>query len=298
MSDVCQCLEDDVLQLQQKVALMSIRSSLPSNPFAYCREPTYEPTEKLSITAERIAQHWAFLQNYLSVTSNAALLKRAVEGTDAEELTLRSANNLLRTLRKSAPISGTEMELCHKALSTLSDMCNDRRNTLTPSLQAAVVDFIADCLNEIAERREERVDYRRQENIASWVGSLARGQVFTLPIVRHLLDKLLQFDSFIDTLQEDQKALEIDHFDRSFCLLQCTQNAVASLKEVSPLVRCELSDVGKALVAFCNKCRHTHPLFARYLYDILKVLKDRITPRKSNKPPARKLYTYLTRNVH
>lgn len=125
---------------------------------AFCREPRNNPTEKLSVTAERIGQHWAFLENYLSVASNAALLKQAAEGTDVtdvEELTLRSANNLLQTLRKSPPISGTEMELCHKALSTLSDMCDDGRSALTPSLQAGVVDFIADCLNEIAERTEK-----------------------------------------------------------------------------------------------------------------------------------------------
>ncbi|KAL1436131.1 hypothetical protein MTO96_010875 [Rhipicephalus appendiculatus] len=33
MSDVCQSLEDDVIQLRQKVALMSVRGCLRSDPF-------------------------------------------------------------------------------------------------------------------------------------------------------------------------------------------------------------------------------------------------------------------------
>ncbi|KAH6927577.1 hypothetical protein HPB50_005694 [Hyalomma asiaticum] len=254
-------------------------------------------TEKLSVTGERIGQHWAYLERYLSVATNAALLRQATGDSDIEELTLRSVNSLLRTLRKSPAIDGSEMELCHKALSTLADMCDDGSSALASSLQAAVVDFVADCLNEIAEQRGV-VEYRRLENISSWVGSLASGRTFTLPITKHLLDKLLQFASFINTLKEDQRVLEIEHFDRSFFLLQCTENAVASLKQVTPLDCCELSETAKVLVDFCTKFQARHPLFAGYLFDILKVLKERITICKSNKQPAKKLYTWLEKDVH
>lgn len=287
LSDVCKSLEDDVIHLRQKVALMSVRGGIRSEAFAFRRESWTNSTEKLSITAERIGQHWVFLQNYLSITSNAALSNQA-DDIDTEELTLRSANNLLGTLRKCTPIGCVEMELCNKALSTLADMCNDRRNALAPSLRAAVMGFVTDSVNEIVERKEV-VEYSRLENIASWVGTLASGQAVTLAITRHLLDKFLQFASFIDTLQEDQRGQEADHFDRTYFLLKCTENVVASLKQVSPLDCCELSEIATALVDFSVKCQETHPLFASYLYEVVSALKKSLTRRKSSKQEVPKL---------
>ncbi|XP_065297235.1 uncharacterized protein [Dermacentor albipictus] len=292
LSDVCKSLEDDVIHLRQKIALMSVRGGIRSEPLAFRRESWKNSTEKLSITAERIGQHWVFLENYLSVASNAALFDQGGV-TDVEELTLRSANNLLRTLRKSAPIGFVEMELSNKALSTLADMCDDRRSAVAPSLRAAVVGFVTDSVNEIVE--QDAIDYRRLENIASWVGSLASGQAFTLAITRHLLDKLLQFASFIGTLQEDQQGPEAEHFDRSFFLLQCTENAVASLKQVSPLDCCELSETAKALADFSFKCQETQPLFAGYLYEVVRGLKKSLTSRETNKQRVKKIVP-LVRN--
>ncbi|KAK8766052.1 hypothetical protein V5799_007168 [Amblyomma americanum] len=283
----CKSLENDILHLRQKVALISIRGGIRPEPPAFRRILPETCPEGLSDSAERISQHWTFLENYLSITSNIALLGQSDNDAESEELLLCSVDNLLRTIREGAPLGHVEMDLCKKALLALAKLCDNRRCNARQSLHAAAMNFITESVHDIVVWKEP-FNYTQLENLTSCVAALASGQALVLHTTTLLTDKLLQFASHINTLQEDQRGLEADYFDRTFYLLQCTETVVESLKQISHLDCCKLSDTAKTLMEFSIKCQETQPLFANYLYEVVTKLNSSLDACNKSKQQVKR----------
>lgn len=111
--------------------------------------------------------------------------------------------------------------------------------------------------------------------------SLAGEYAFGLHITTQLLDKLLQFATFIKALKASQQGLEAEYFDRTFFLLRCTEKVLPSLKHLSHIDCCELSETAQTLLKFSVDCQEAQPLFACYLSDIMLRL-DSLTTRKGS----------------
>lgn len=120
------------------------------------------------------------------------------------------------------------------------------------------------------------------------MAALASGQALVLYVITQLLDKLLQFAGYINTLQEEQRGLEVEYFDRTFFLLQCTEKVVGSLKQISHLDCCRLSDTAKTLMDFSIKCQERQPLFADYLYEVVTKLNSSLAACNKSKQQGKR----------
>lgn len=145
----CKSLEEEVIQFQQKVAVVNIRSAIRPEALPFRRESSNNLLADVqgNIT-ERISQHSVFLENYLALVSNTAT-DNLSESDDIHKLMLRSARSLLHAIRESAPIRGVEADLCRKALTILAQACS-KQCAGTPSLlHSTLTTFIAESIAEM-----------------------------------------------------------------------------------------------------------------------------------------------------
>lgn len=144
----CKSLEEEIIHFQQKVAVVNIRSSIRPEALPFRRESSKSrPADIRCNIAERISQHWVFLENYLALVSNTAT-DNLSESDDLQELMLRSARSLLRAIRNSAPLRSVEMDLCRRALTTLAQTCSKQCAGTSP-LHSALTSFVAESIAEM-----------------------------------------------------------------------------------------------------------------------------------------------------
>lgn len=282
----CKSLEEEIIQFQQKVAVLNIRSAIRQEALPFRRESSKNHPEDIRCNiAERFSQHSVFLEAYLALVSNTAT-DALCESGDIQELMLRAARSLLRAIHDSAPLRSVEMDLCRKALNTLAQACSKQCAGISSPLQSTLASFIAESIAEMVHWQEP-FEHSRLESLASCMESLATVQTFGLHITTLLLDKLLQFANFIKHLKASQQGLAAEYFDRTFFLLRCTEKALPLLTQLSHLDCCELSETAQTLLKFSVDCQEAQPLFACYLSDLLARL-DSLTKQKGNEPRSRR----------